>query len=151
MQARQGGPRPVNTLTQMTPQTYRVLVADDDADMRTLMATVLRTPTYEVVLCSDAESALVRANDKKPYDVIISDFMLPGMSGLELIQRLRANRMTAKVPILMISAHTNYGMEDRAKAAGANHFLNKPFTLSQLRSALTGLLAAKSESALTAQ
>jgi len=115
------------------------------------MATVLRTPTYEVVLCGDAESALVRANDKKPYDVIISDFMLPGMSGLELIQRLRSNPRTAKVPILMISAHTNYGMEDRAKAAGANHFLNKPFTLSQLRSALTGLLASKSESALTAQ
>ena len=135
----------------MTPQTYRVLVADDDPDMRTLIATVLRTPTYEVVLCGDAESALVRANDKKPYDVIICDFMLPGMSGLELIQRLRANRMTTKVPILMISAHTNYGMEDRAKAAGANHFLNKPFTLSQLRSALTGLLASKSESALTAQ
>jgi CheY-like chemotaxis protein len=135
----------------MTPKTCRVLVADDDPDMRTLMATVLRTPAYEVVLCGDAESALVRANDKKPYDVIISDFMLPGMSGLELIQRLRSNPMTAKVPILMISAHTNYGMEDRAKAAGANHFLNKPFTLSQLRSALSGLLASKSESALTAQ
>lgn len=136
---------------EMTPQTIRVLVADDDADMRTLMATVLRMPTYEVVLCGDAESALVRANDKKPYDVIVSDFMLPGMSGLELIQRLRSNPRTAKVPILMISAHTNYGMEDRAKAAGANHFLNKPFTLSQLRSALTGILASKSESALTAQ
>jgi CheY-like chemotaxis protein len=136
---------------EMTPQTIRVLVADDDADMRTLMATVLRMPTYEVVLCGDAESALVRANDKKPYDVIVSDFMLPGMSGLELIQRLRSNPRTAKVPILMISAHTNYGMEDRAKAAGANHFLNKPFTLSQLRSALSGILASKSESALTAQ
>jgi CheY-like chemotaxis protein len=135
----------------MTSQTIRVLVADDDADMRTLMATVLRMPTYEVVLCGDAESALVRANDKKPYDVIVSDFMLPGMSGLELIQRLRSNPRTAKVPILMISAHTNYGMEDRAKAAGANHFLNKPFTLSQLRSALSGILASKSESALTAQ
>lgn len=125
-----------------------MLVADDDPDMRTLIATVLRGPTYEVVLCEDAESALVRANDKKPYDIIVCDFMLPGMSGLELIQRLRANPMVAKVPILMISAHTNYGMDDRAKAVGANHFLNKPFTLSQLRSALNGLLAQKSEGAL---
>ena len=133
----------------MTPQTLRVLVADDDPDMRTLIATVLRGPVYEVVLCEDAESALVRSKDKKAYDIIVCDFMLPGMSGLELIQRLRSNPMTAKVPILMISAHTNYGMDDRAKAAGANHFLNKPFTLSQLRSALTGLLAQKSEGALT--
>lgn len=134
----------------MIPQTLRVLVADDDPDMRTLIATVLREPTYEVVLCEDAESALVRSKDKKAYDIIVCDFMLPGMSGLELIQRLRNNPMTAKVPILMISAHTNYGMDDRAKAVGANHFLNKPFTLSQLRSAITGLLAQqKSESALT--
>ena len=137
-------------MNPQTTTTYRVLVADDDPDMRTLIVTVLRAPTYEVVSCEDAESALVRANDKKPYDIIICDFMLPGMSGLELVQRLRSNRMTAKVPILMISAHTNYGMEDRAKAAGANHFLNKPFTLSQLRSALVGLLA-KGEGALTPQ
>lgn len=133
----------------MNARTLRVLVADDDPDMRTLIATVLREPAYEVVLCGDAESALVRAHDKKPYDIIVCDFMLPGMSGLELIQRLRNNPMTAKVPILMISAHTNYGMDDRAKAVGANHFLNKPFTLSQLRSAITGLLAQKSEGALT--
>lgn len=133
----------------MIPQTLRVLVADDDPDMRTLIATVLRAPTYEVVLCEDAESALVRSKDKKPYDIIVCDFMLPGMSGLELIQRLRANPMTAKVPILMISAHTNYGMDDRAKAVGANHFLNKPFTLSQFRSALSGILAQKGQGALT--
>jgi len=132
----------------MIPQTWRVLVADDDADMRTLIATVLRGSTYDVVLCEDAESALVRARDRKPYDVIICDFMLPGMSGLELVQRLRANRETEKVPILMISAHTNYGMDERAKAAGANAFLNKPFTLSQLRSALNGLLEKKGESAV---
>jgi CheY-like chemotaxis protein len=133
----------------MDSQTSRVLVVDDDPDMRTLIATVLREPAYEVVLCGDAETGLVRARDKKPYDVIICDFMLPGMSGLELIQRLRENRMTAKVPILMISAHTNYLMEERAKVAGANHFLNKPFTLSQLRSALDILLQNKGESALT--
>jgi CheY-like chemotaxis protein len=133
----------------MTSQAVRVLVVDDDPDMRTLIATVLRLPAYDVVLCEDAETALVRAKDKKPYDVIVCDFMLPGMSGLELVQRLRENRMTLKVPILMISAHTNYLMEERARAAGANHFLNKPFTLSQLRNALETLLPDKGESALT--
>ncbi|MBV8600392.1 MAG: response regulator [Candidatus Eremiobacteraeota bacterium] len=77
--------------------------------------------------------------------------MLPGMSGLELVQRLRSSPQTKTVPILMISAHTNYGMADRAKAAGANGFLNKPFTLSQLRSALAAVLHAKGESAVTSR
>ena len=135
----------------MVPQTWRVLVADDDPDMRTLIATVLRGGAYDVVLCEDAESALVRAKDEKPYDIIICDFMLPGMSGLELVQRLRSSPQTTKVPILMISAHTNYGMADRAKAAGANGFLNKPFTLSQLRSALATVLQNKGESAVTSR
>lgn len=137
----------------MGSEMLRVLVADDDPDMRTLIATVLRGGEYEVVLCEDAESALVRAKDAKRYDVIICDFMLPGMSGIELIQRLRVIPETANVPILMISAHTNYAMAGRSKAFGANLFLNKPFTLSQLRSALALLLEGKtegkSESALT--
>ena len=135
----------------MTSQTCRVLVADDDADMRTLIATVLRGGAYDVVQCEDAESALVRAKDEKKYDIIICDFMLPGMSGLELIQRLRGSPQTREVPILMISAHTNYGMGDRAKAAGANGFLNKPFTLSQLRSALATMLQNKGENAVTSR
>src|SRR6201999_2074116 len=112
-------------------------------DMRELIATILRGTAYEVTLCGDAESALVRTKDENPFDIIICDFMLPGISGLELVQQLRANARTAWTPIVMISAHTNYAMGDRAIAAGANAFLNKPFTLSHLRSTLSDLLRGK--------
>ncbi len=59
--------------------------------------------------------------------------MLPGISGIELITQVRQNGATARIPIVMISGHNNYAMDARAKAAGANAFLNKPFSLKQLR------------------
>jgi DNA-binding response OmpR family regulator len=119
---------------------WRILVADDDPEICTLVKTILRSATFEVTVCSDAESALVHLQrDKGGYDILISDFMLPGISGIELITMVRANPATAKIPILMISGHSNYAMDARAKGAGADHFLNKPFTLSQLRSTVTTL------------
>ncbi len=118
---------------------WRVLVADDDPEICTLIKTILRSASFEVQVCADAESALVHLQRDKPYDILISDFMLPGISGIELITMVRASPPTAKIPILMISGHSNYAMDARAKSAGADHFLNKPFTLTQLRSTVTAL------------
>ena len=130
--------RPIPQSVSSTP--WRILVTDDDPDMRDLIATILKGGAYELTLCADAETALVRVRSGTQFDAIISDFMLPGISGLEFVQQLRSEARTRSVPILMISAHTNYAMNDRAKEAGANAFLNKPFTLSQLRSTLASLL-----------
>ena len=118
---------------------WRVLVADDDPEICTLIKTILRNASFEVSVCPDAESALVHLQRHKAYDILISDFMLPGISGIELITMVRANPQTARLPILMISGHSNYAMDARAKSAGADHFLNKPFTLTQLRSTVTAL------------
>jgi DNA-binding response OmpR family regulator len=120
---------------------WRVLVADDDPEICTLIKTILRSASFEVQVCADAESALIHLQRDRPYDILISDFMLPGISGIELITMVRASPNTAKIPILMISGHSNYAMDARAKSAGADHFLNKPFTLSQLRSTVTTLAA----------
>ena len=105
-----------------------------------LITKVLDRRTFEVTLCDDAESALVRILRDAPYDLLISDYMLPGISGLELIEQVRRNRATAQLPIVMISAHTNYAMDARAKEAGANAFLNKPFALPHFRSTVQRLL-----------
>jgi CheY-like chemotaxis protein len=120
---------------------WRVLVADDDPAIGTLIKTILGKGPYEIVVCNDAESALVHIQRDAPYDILISDFMLPGISGIELIAQVRQNFVTARIPIVMISGHSNYAMDARAKAAGANAFLNKPFTLSQLRTTVQHLLA----------
>lgn len=126
----------------MTQRTWRVLIADDDPAICTLIETVLRKGPYEILIRNDAESALVALDREGRFDLIICDFMLPGISGIDLIERLRADDRTHAVPILMVSGHTNYAMDGRAKSAGANLFLNKPFTISQLRNAVNALLTA---------
>jgi len=118
-----------------------VLIADDDPAICTLIETVLKKGPYQMVVRNDAESALVAIDRDGPFDIIICDFMLPGISGIDLIERLRADARTRETPILMISGHTNYAMDGRAKNAGANLFLNKPFTISQLRAAVNTLLS----------
>jgi CheY-like chemotaxis protein len=118
---------------------WRVLVADDDPEICTLIKTILGRGAYDVTSCSDAESALVHIGKDEPYDLLISDFMLPGISGIDLITQLRQNRATARMPIVMISGHSNYAMDERAKSAGANAFLNKPFTVVQLRTVVREL------------
>lgn len=122
------------------PGPWRVLVADDDPEICTLIKTILKNGPYEMTICNDAESALVHIQRDQPFDIIICDFMLPGISGIDLITQVRANAATARLPIVMISGHNNYAMDARAKSAGANAFLNKPFTLTQLRSTVASLL-----------
>jgi CheY-like chemotaxis protein len=120
--------------------TWRVLVADDDPEICSLIKTILSKGPYEVTVCNDAESALVHMQRDDPYDILISDFMLPGISGIELITQVRQNAATARIPIVMISGHSNYAMDARAKTAGADAFLNKPFTLVQLRTTVHELV-----------
>jgi CheY-like chemotaxis protein len=118
----------------------RVLVADDDPEICTLIKTILARGPYDVTLCNDAESALVHLRKDEPYDILISDFMLPGISGIDLITQVRKDAATRHMPIVMISGHNNYAMDERAKSAGANAFLNKPFTVVQLRTTVRQLL-----------
>jgi adenylate cyclase len=115
------------------------LIADDDADVCALVARVL-LPTFQVVTVHDGESALDAIAKDVPFDMIISDFMLPGISGIEFVTRVRSRERFSHTPILMISGHGRAGVGDRARAAGADAFLNKPFTLTQLRKTVDGLL-----------
>jgi CheY-like chemotaxis protein len=124
----------------MKDRIWRVLIADDDPAICTLMQTVLRKGPYETIVRNDAESALVALDSEGAFDIVICDFMLPGITGIDLIERLRADERTRRLPILMVSGHT-HAVDGRAKTAGANLFLNKPFTISQLRTAVNSLLA----------
>ena len=133
----------------VTSRNWRVLVADDDPAICTLVETILKKGSYDVFSCNDAEAALVALEQQPPFDIIVCDFMLPGISGLDFIERVRADAHVHEIPILMISGHTNYAMSDRAKNAGANMFLDKPFTVSQLRSSVESLIAQSAEGVLT--
>jgi CheY-like chemotaxis protein len=117
----------------------RVLVADDDSGVCALLERVLAA-FGSVTTVHDAESALALLATQPLYDVIVSDFMLPGIDGLEFVERVRRDEKAAGVPILMISGDASEDVGERARAAGADAFLDKPFTLAQLRATVDALL-----------
>jgi two-component system C4-dicarboxylate transport response regulator DctD len=119
---------------------WRILVADDDPETRTMVKEMLRSTSLEIDCFADAESALLALRGKKTYHVLISDFMLPGNSGIEFVEIVRSDAKLSGIPVVMISGHGSRSMELRAQASGANRFLYKPFSARQLRSIVEELL-----------
>jgi len=115
------------------------LVAEDDADVCALLARVIE-PMASVRAVHDGETALEAARSER-FDAIVSDYMLPGIDGLELVRKLRARARTRRIPILVISGHDRATLLEHAREAGADAFLRKPFTLKQLRQTIALLLA----------
>jgi PAS domain S-box-containing protein len=109
----------------------RVLVADDNADMREYLARLLRTAGYQVATVTDGQAALdaVRAG---PPDLVISDVMMPRLDGLGLVAALRADARTAAVPALLLSARAGQEASIEGLRAGADDYLVKPFSAVEL-------------------
>ncbi len=109
----------------------RVLVADDNADMREYLTALLRTGGYQVHAVSDGEQALnVLGGDV--FDVVISDVMMPRLDGLELLAALRRDPHTAAVPVLLLSARAGQEAAIEGLQAGADDYLVKPFAAAEL-------------------
>ena len=109
----------------------RVLVADDNADMREYLARLLRTAGYQVTTVTDGQAALdaVRVG---PPDLVISDVMMPRLDGLGLVAALRADARTAAVPVLLLSARAGQEASIEGLRAGADDYLVKPFSAVEL-------------------
>lgn len=101
--------------------TRRVLVADADPFARQAMERTLGKE-FNVITCGDGNAALEQARQEPP-DLVILDLLLPGLDGLQLLRRLRADPRTEGVPVLVFSALL---AEDPSRAAGADAFLPKP-------------------------
>ena len=107
-----------------------VLVVEDDADIRDLLTTILATAVDEVLSCIDGQEALELAASRQ-LDLVVLDLALPGgLSGLDVLTRLRASCNRAKTMLLTAYA----GADDRAAAlaAGADAFVAKPFKITEL-------------------
>jgi PAS domain S-box-containing protein len=109
----------------------RVLVADDNADMREYLARLLRTAGYHVTLVTDGQDALAAVRAGLP-DLVISDVMMPGLDGLGLVAALRADARTAGVPVLLLSARAGQEASVEGLRAGADDYLVKPFSAVEL-------------------
>ncbi len=115
----------------------RILVVEDEARLARLIARVLGEEGYAVETVGDGRAALARAMSE-PFDLLIVDWMLPDLDGVQVVRRLRAAEMS--VPILMLTARTQ--IEDRVEGldAGADDYLPKPFAFPELLARVRALL-----------
>lgn len=112
----------------MTPQ---VLIVDDSDDNVRIMQSLLTARGFATETAYDGPSALKALEHKRP-DVILLDVMMPAMSGMEVLDRVRANPQHASIPVILVTARS--GDEDVLEGYkfGADYYLTKPFTPRQL-------------------
>lgn len=119
------------TPTSIAGAPARVLVADDNADMREYLTRLMRTAGYEVDVVSDGQQALERIRTDQP-DLVVSDVMMPRLDGLALVAALRNDPRTAAVPVLLLSARAGQEASIEGLQAGADDYLVKPFAAAEL-------------------
>ena len=117
----------------------RVLVVDDDDDIRDIIAYALRQRGHDVSSCDDPLAALALATSE-PFEVALLDWSMPVMDGGELCALLRELPDMRDAPIVIVTAHGDQDTRDRASAAGATRFVSKPFSLKQLADLVAELL-----------
>lgn len=107
--------------------TKRLLLAEDEEVLRMLVVDTLEDEGYEIDEACDGEEAyeLIEQND---YDLVIIDYMMPRMTGLEVIEKVRQHPKRKETKILMLSAKSQKVDQDRVLLAGADHFISKPFS-----------------------
>src|SRR5471032_1250121 len=103
----------------------KVLVVDDDPAVRKSIDRVLSSKGYAVITAENGEEALRKLNEAK-YDLVYTDIRMPGMSGLEVAERVKARRPWT--PVVIITGYGTEAAEARAKAAGVSGFVHKPLS-----------------------
>jgi two-component system, OmpR family, response regulator MprA len=119
-------------------QDTRVLVVDDDPEIREIVATALEDDGYTVETASDGVDALRKVSEHEP-DAVILDAMMPIMSGWEFLATWRTRPAEHRAPVLVVSAVRDWRT---ALDAGAQGYLSKPFDLDALEAALESVLRA---------
>lgn len=108
-----------------------VLVVDDEEAIREMLTEMLSRSGMDVSCAADAKAALLSIDEKKP-DIILLDWMMPGMSGPQLTRRLRKEAVTATIPIIMLTAKVFEDDRVTGLNAGADDYISKPFSSREL-------------------
>jgi two-component system phosphate regulon response regulator PhoB len=124
----------MNTELNIMPK-HTILVVDDEAAIRTMLAVALEAADYNVLQAENAQQAHAIIIDRGP-DLVLLDWMMPGTSGLELLRRLKRDELTAKVPIIMLTAKA----EEDSKISGADDYTPEPFAPRELISRVKAVL-----------
>lgn len=116
--------------------SYRILLVEDDQSIRTVMATAFAHDGHHVIEADSGESGIALAASENP-DLAVIDLRLPGMDGIEVVQRLR---LQLDIPLVILTAFSDSNDVIRGLEAGADDFLSKPIELKELRARLAALM-----------
>ena len=117
-----------------------VLVADDDPDIRELVAFKLEQLGAETLSVEDGETALAMIRERRPALAIL-DIAMPGLSGIDVCRMIRADPEIAHTPVLMLTARVQEQDVERGFAVGADDYVTKPFSPRELMSRIQTLLS----------
>ncbi|MEP6653860.1 MAG: response regulator [Myxococcales bacterium] len=120
----------------------RILLVDDEPMNLALLEALLLPSGYELVLASDGEEAM-RFFDAEPFDLVLLDYVMPGVDGLGVLAHIRGRATTSRVPVVLITAHADRPHRLRGLQAGADEFLEKPIDSAILMARVKTLLALK--------
>src|SRR5216117_3927228 len=121
-------------------ETRTILVADDESHILHVVSLKLRNAGYRVITAQDGQEALELAQQEKP-DLIITDYHMPQLSGLELCQRLKQDPATSAIPAIMLTARGYHLDLADTEQSGILRMLSKPFSPRQLLATVTEVLA----------
>ena len=117
----------------------RVLVVGDEPNILLSLEFLMQQAGFEVTTAEDAEQAQTLISQQVP-DLILLDISLPGMSGFDLLEQLRADEATRSLPVVMLTAHGREVEKEKGMALGASDYITKPFSTRELVSRVQTLL-----------
>lgn len=117
----------------------RIVVADDDVDIRELVEFKLSTQGHDVVAVADGQAAVEACQAQRP-DLAVLDVMMPGMSGLDAVRVIRADATLADLPVILLTARAQETDVEIGFDSGADDYITKPFSPRELASRVEALL-----------
>jgi two-component system, OmpR family, phosphate regulon response regulator PhoB len=127
-------------------QSRQILIVEDERPIREMVAFGLRRAGFEVVEAEDTRQARARIADRRP-DLVLVDWMLPDMSGLELTRSLKKDKETREVPVIMLTARAEEQDKVNGLEGGADDYVTKPFSPRELLARINAVLRRSASSA----
>ena len=120
----------------------RILVVDDQEDLRGVLRDLLAGSGYTVIEAADGEAGVTKAKSERP-DLILMDIQMPVIDGYEAIRRIKLQPALKPIPIVAVSSFAMKGDEEKARSAGCDHYVTKPYSPMQLLRLIRGFLGDK--------
>jgi len=118
-----------------------ILVVEDHEDNRQILRDLLGSVGYDMIEAWDGEAALAKLGEVRP-DLILMDIQLPGMDGYEVTRRVKANPDWKAIPIIVVTSYALSGDEEKARQAGCDDYVAKPYSPRALLAKIRGYLPA---------